>query len=51
MSCVIISINNSEVGFYASSVHRLGSRRETKSRKRAAYDMISAPVATYEDIS
>ena len=24
---------------------------ETKSRKRAAYDMISAPVATYESIS
>ena len=42
-------INNSEVGFYASSVRRLGSRRETKRRVfTRSYDILSAPVATDE---
>lgn len=46
-------INNSEVGFYASSVRRLGSRHETKreSREVRPYDILSAPVATDEYIS
>ena len=45
-------INNSEVGFYASSVRRLGSRRETKRRALTrSYDILSAPVATDEYIS
>ena len=46
-------INNSEVGFYASSVRWMGSRLETKSEyhRYSSYDILSAPVATDEYIS